>query len=121
MERHGIRREEATYFLPPYEWYNEKIVEWCGEAGLTLVNYTPGTLSHADYTFPGNEGRYVPSDAILESILSREASSPAGLRGFLLLTHIGTDPRRADKFHDRLDQLVSILLKKGYEFRRLGG
>ncbi len=120
MEKFGIRREEAPYFLPPYEWYNEKIASWCAEVGVTLVNYTRGTLSHADYTFPGGEGRYVPSDSIFQSILTQERTAPDGLRGFLLLTHIGTDPRRTDKFYDRLDRLVALLSEKGYTFRRLG-
>ena len=121
MENHGIQRHEAPYFLPPYEWYNETIAEWCAEAGLTLVNFTPGTLSNADYTVPGGDGRYVPSDTIFQRILSYEAGSPAGLGGFLLLSHVGTDPRRVDKFYDRLDRLVTVLKGRGYEFRRLGG
>ena len=120
MEKHGIRRQEAPYFLPPYEWYNGTIAGWCAEAGLTLVNFTPGTLSNADYTFPGGEGRYVPSDTIFQRILACEEGSSAGLRGFLLLTHIGTDPRRVDKFYDRLDRLVTLLKARGYEFARLG-
>jgi hypothetical protein len=120
MEKHGIRKEDAPYFLPPFEWYNEKVVEWCAEAGLTLVNFTPGTLANADYTLPRGEGRYVSSDSILESILSRETNSPTGLRGFFLLTHIGSDPCRTDKFYNHLEKLVTILRERGYEFRRLG-
>jgi peptidoglycan/xylan/chitin deacetylase (PgdA/CDA1 family) len=88
---------------------------------LTLVNFTPGTLSNADYTVPGGDGRYVPSDTIFQRVLSYEAGAPGGLKGFLLLTHIGTDPRRVDKFYDRLDRLVTVLKGRGYEFRRLGG
>jgi len=118
MEKHGIRREEAQVFLPPFEWYNETVSGWCAEAGVTLVNFTPGTRSNADYTVPGGEGRYVSSDTIFQSIVSKEAGSPAGLRGFLLLTHIGTDPRRPDKFYDHLERLVSVLSGRGYTFRR---
>ncbi len=120
MEEHGIRREDASVFLPPFEWYNDTISRWCAEAGVRLVNYTPGTLSTADYTVPSGEGRYVPSEAIYQSILAKEASSPSGLRGFLLLTHIGTDPRRTDKFYNRLERLLAVLIQKGYTFRLLG-
>jgi peptidoglycan/xylan/chitin deacetylase (PgdA/CDA1 family) len=120
MEKHGIRKEDALYFLPPFEWYNERIAEWCAEAGLALVNFTPGTLSNADYTVPEGEGRYVSSDSIFRSILSREANSSSGLRGFFLLTHIGSDPRRTDKFSTHLERLVTVLQERGYLFRRLG-
>ena len=121
MERLGIRREDAPLFLPPYEWYNDTISRWCGEAGLALVNFTPGTSSNADYTYPGGEGGYVSSDTIFQRILRYEKESPAGLKGFLLLTHIGADRRRADPFYDRLGSLIRVLKGRGYRFGRLGG
>jgi peptidoglycan/xylan/chitin deacetylase (PgdA/CDA1 family) len=79
MARFGIEWKEAPYFLPPYEWYNRQIAEWTDEIGLTLVNYTPGTRSHADYTTPDMGERYVPTDLIVRSILEYEAENPAGL------------------------------------------
>jgi len=121
MERLGIRREHAPLFLPPYEWYNDTISRWCGEAGLALVNFTPGTSSNADYTYPGGEGGYVSSDTIFQRILRYEKESPSGLKGFLLLTHIGADRRRADPFYDRLGSLIRVLKGRGYRFGRLGG
>jgi peptidoglycan/xylan/chitin deacetylase (PgdA/CDA1 family) len=41
IERFGIPRRQIRYFLPPYEYYNQEIVDWAKELGLTLVNYTP--------------------------------------------------------------------------------
>lgn len=35
------------------------------------------------------------------------------LNGFLLLTHIGTDPERADKFYNQLDSLINELKRRG--------
>jgi peptidoglycan/xylan/chitin deacetylase (PgdA/CDA1 family) len=52
MHGDGINTFKTKYFLPPYEWYNDSIAAWTKELGLQLVNYTPGTLSHADYTTP---------------------------------------------------------------------
>ena len=52
MQLFGIARKEAKYFLPPYEWYNNQISKWCRQMGIQLINYTPGTLSHTDYTTP---------------------------------------------------------------------
>jgi endoglucanase len=119
MERFGIRKGDAPYFMPPYEWYNSTVSRWCNDAGLTLVNFTPGTGSNADYTFPGPGQRYVSSDSIFERILKYEEASPAGLNGFILLMHIGADPRRPDKFTDRLDDLLTTLKRRGYRFSRL--
>ncbi|WP_461490517.1 polysaccharide deacetylase family protein [Pontibacter sp. HJ8] len=119
MAAFGIRKSDAPYFLPPYEWYNRRIVDWTGQEGLQLVNFTPGTRSAADYTWPEMGTRYVSSETILQSILQYEAKDPHGLNGFMLLLHIGTDPRREDKFYHRLDELLTQLEKKGYRFVRV--
>ena len=119
IERFGIRKKDAQYFMPPYEWYNAQISTWTTEHGLTLVNFTPGTRSNADYTTPDMENRYVSSDTILLSILAYEQQDPHGLNGFLLLLHIGTDPARTDKMYHRLDTLLTALRKRGYHFERI--
>ena len=117
MGRFGINAASAPYFMPPFEWYNDSISSWARKAGLTLVNFTPGTSSNADYTTPDMGGRYVPSDSILGRILSYERADPLGLNGFILLLHIGTDPRRPDPMYARLDELLAELTKRGYQFR----
>ncbi len=119
MARFGIQRAEAQYFLPPYEWYNAQISEWTAGYGLTLINFTPGTRSNADYTTPDMGDRYVSSAAILQSILTYERRSPHGLNGFLLLIHVGTSPERTDKLYRRLDALISALRERGYRFERV--
>ena len=121
MESVGVPAAEAAYFMPAYEWYNDSIAAWCRGRGMTLVNFTPGTSSNADYTTPDMEARYVSSDSILARILRYEAQSSCGLNGFLLLTHIGTSPARHDKFYLRLDSLITHLKREGYHFQRLGG
>ena len=119
MERFGISKDSARYFLPPYEWYNEAISNWCRNAGLRLLNFTPGTYSNADWTHPGMGGQYLKSDSIYRRILRFESTHSSGLNGFLLLTHFGTDPRRPDKFCLRLDALLTELERRGYSFKRL--
>ena len=115
MEKFGIKKKDALYFLPPYEWYNDTIAAWTKEMGLQLVNFTPGTRSSADYTTPSMKN-YRASDDIYSSILSCEARSP-GLNGFLLLIHIGTDPARTDKFYHMLPEVLKTLKLKGYQFQ----
>src|SRR5579875_3445260 len=90
MQSCGIYKPQAHYFLPPYEWYNDTIAAWTKDMGLQLINYTPGTLSHADYTTPEDKN-YRSSPAIYGSIINYENKSACGLNGFMLLMHIGTD------------------------------
>jgi endoglucanase len=119
MKRFGIQRNEARYFLPAFEWYNDTIAAWTKELGLVLVNFTPGTYSNADWTHPELGKQYLSSDTIYARILRFEESRSDGLNGFLLLTHIGTDSRRKDKFYSRLDQLLTTLKSRGYRFTLL--
>lgn len=121
MASHGIRSSDAPYFIPPYEWYNSLITKWTNELDFQLVNFTPGTRSTADYTYPEMEGRYVSSGEIYRSIIDHEKKDPCGLNGFILLIHIGTDPRRTDKFYDKLDTLLTVLEEKGYTFVTITG
>jgi len=114
----GVNTLQKNYFLPPYEWYNDSIAEWTSALGLQLINNTPGTLSHADYTTT-NDKNYRSSDLIYNSILDYEKSHPAGLNGFILLMHIGAGPNRSDKFYKHLPGLIKYLKAKGYKFQRV--
>lgn len=119
MAAFDIKKSDAVLFLPPFEWYNTTIARWTRQWGLHLINFTPGTRSTTDYTYPEMGDRYVPSDEIYSSIVNYESTDPNGLNGFILLIHIGTDPRRTDKFYDSLDRLINELKNKGYLFVRI--
>lgn len=116
MYGHSINTLKLKYFLPPYEWYNDSIATWTKQLGLQLINYTPGTLSHADYT-TSKDKNYRSSETIYKSIINYEKSKPAGLNGFILLMHIGAGPDRTDKFYTRLPELIKYLKQKGYQFQ----
>ena len=118
LEAAGVKTENIQLFLPPYEWYNDSIASWTKEMGLQLINYTPGTRSHADYTTPADRN-YHSSEEIYQSIINYEKGKPAGLNGFLLLMHIGADTMRTDKFYYQLPQLIKYLKAKGYQFQRV--
>jgi len=119
MKKFGILKKDARWYMPPYEWYNRTIAAWTAERGLILVNFSPGTRSNADYTYPEMGDRYVPSEAITRSILEYEEKK--GMNGFILLIHPGTDPRRNDKYYLHLDSVLTILENKGYGFGRIDG
>jgi peptidoglycan/xylan/chitin deacetylase (PgdA/CDA1 family) len=118
IKKYGVKRSAIKYFIPPYEWYNDTIAAWTKEMKMQLINYSPGTKSTADYTWPELKN-YRSSDEIFQSIIDKEKTDENGLNGFILLVHIGTDPRRTDKFYNRLDELVTELKKRGYTFTSL--
>jgi endoglucanase len=118
MRLSGIKKEDAPFFLPPYEWYNDSISAWSLLMGLQVVNFTHGTLSHTDYTLPGTPA-YRSSIAIINSILEYESTEPPGLNGFILLSHIGTASERIDKFYLHLEELIRELQKRGYQFKKI--
>lgn len=118
MEKIGIKKKVTEYYLPPYEWYNSTIASWTDSLELQLINMTYGTLSHADYTTP-EMSNYRDSDEIFENIIEYESKNQNGLNGFMLLIHIGTDPKRTDKFYLKLEQLITEIRSKQYEFVRV--
>ncbi len=117
LAQFGIKPQQARYFMPPFEWYNQSIVDWTQQLGLTLVNYTGGTSSNADYTTP-NMANYKSSEQIFRNILQYEVSQDNGLNGFILLSHIGVSPERTDKFYHKLEELIQFLKIKGYSFAK---
>jgi peptidoglycan/xylan/chitin deacetylase (PgdA/CDA1 family) len=119
LKTFGISPKKAAYFLPPYEWYNQSIVDWVSQMGLTTINFTPGIRTNADYTTP-DMPNYRSSDIIMNDLKHFESNDPKGLSGTLVLIHLGTSPLRTDKFYDRLDELLGFLKKKGYWFVKLG-
>lgn len=116
MKKYGISKGQAGFFMPPYEWYNDTIAAWTKDMGLQLIDFTPGTRSTTDYTTPDMKN-YRSSEEIYNSIINYEQLKPAGLNGFILLVHIGTDLKRTDKFYHRLPQLIKHLKTKGYQFQ----
>lgn len=118
MKKFGIIKKDALYFLPPFEWYNDTIASWTHQQGLQLINYSPGTISHADYTWPELKN-YKSSEDILASIRKYATNSKQGLNGFILLIHIGVDPKRTDKLYNYLPQLIQWLQQKGYHAKRV--
>lgn len=107
---------DHEYFLPPYEWYNDSIAQWTQALGMQLINFTPGTFSTSDYTWPGLKN-YRNNETIFKSIKDAVTMKETGLNGFLLLFHVGVDPRRKEPFYRRLTDLIAYLTAKGYVFK----
>ena len=113
MARFGISKQKAPFFIPPYEYYNSTVNAWARQAGLQIVNFTPGTGTNADYTTPDMKN-YRSSKELYRRLMTYERQHT--LNGHFLLVHFGTSPLRTDKFYLRLPQIIKELRRRGYEF-----
>ena len=118
LKKFGIAHSNSEWFMPPYEWYNNIIVDWARAMGISVVNFTPGIRTNADYTTP-DMSNYVSSDDILRSVFQFEKENSHGLNGCVILIHPGTDSARKDKFYKLLPEIISRLKTMGYDFKRL--
>lgn len=119
LERFGISKKDARFFVPPYEHYTQEISDWTAEEGMVLINYTPGTRSHADY-MQDDDPKYINSEQMVKSVLDFESKSPEGMNGFMLLMHIGAGPGRTrDHLYRHLGGLMDELQSRGYQFVRV--
>lgn len=116
LERFGIDADKLTYYLPPYEWYNQKSVSLVKQLGQLTVNFTPRIPTAADYTTPDMKN-YRSSSELIQSLYDYEKKH--GLNGSIILIHPGTHNDRTDKLYNRLDEMMRYLKKKNYSFKRL--
>lgn len=115
LRKASIEYKDAPVYIPPYEYYNKEISAWAKNMGIQVINYTPGTMSNADYTTPDMGQKYRSSKFIYNKIM--EVEKKEGLNGHLMLIHFGTDDRRTDKFYNGyLDKMIKTLKRKGYTF-----
>lgn len=110
----GIERADHQLFMAPYEWYNQSISKWCKQEGLTLLNFSPGLITQADYTVPDDKN-YRSTMEIVGKTLQNARNG--ALNGAFLLIHVGSSPYRTNKLYWELDTLLTELEKMGYQFQ----
>ena len=103
-------------FIPPYEWYNARHVQWARDLDCVLFNFTPGSGSHRDWA-PEGHRVFRPSAEILSDILACEERDSDGLNGHLLLLHLGSE--RRDKMDTFLAPLIDEVHDRRYDFLRV--
>ncbi|MDR0540656.1 MAG: polysaccharide deacetylase family protein [Dysgonamonadaceae bacterium] len=116
LEKYGIDLSKVSYFLPPYEYYNKENVRLIESLGQTVINYTPGLRTAADYTTP-DMPNYKSAQELIDQLYAYEAEN--GLNGSIILIHPGTQDIRTDKLYLRLNEIIRYLTAKGYAFERL--
>ena len=116
LEKYGIAISKVRYFLPPYEYYNKESVLLIESQGQTVINFTSGLRTAADYTTP-DMPNYKSSQELIDQLFAFEEEH--GLNGGIILIHPGTEDSRTDKLYLRLDEIIKRLKKKGYTLERL--
>ena len=114
MADFGIEQKDAPYFIPPYEHYNERVSAWARQLDLSIINFTPGTGTNADYTIPSMGKSYRSSKELYNRLMNFEKNKE--LNGHFLMIHFGTHPERTDKFYKLLPQIIRTLKHRGYRF-----
>jgi hypothetical protein len=115
MKKFGVIYKQPKYFIPPYEWWNDSISTWSAAKQMTLFSFTPGTSTNADYTYPELGKQYKTSVEIFSQVQLLQNTRPGKLNGMIILLHVGTDPRRTDKFYKQLPAFISFLQKNKYQ------
>jgi peptidoglycan/xylan/chitin deacetylase (PgdA/CDA1 family) len=118
MEHAGVATQQVHCFIPPYEWWNDSVATWANWRGMQLCSFTPGTFTNADYTWPEMGKAYRSSNELLNK-LKTLAHNTNQFNGSILLVHAGTDPRRKDKLYKHLTEIIQLLKKQGYTFKRI--
>ena len=117
LQRIGVSKKDAPYFLPPYEWYNSQNISAIRKMGIVPINFSIGLLTSDDYTTPDMGTRYKSSQQLVDLIFEYEQKY--SLDGCFMLVHPGTSPLRQDKLYNRLDEIITKLKSLGYTFSRL--
>jgi peptidoglycan/xylan/chitin deacetylase (PgdA/CDA1 family) len=113
LKKFGIKSEDARWFLPPYEYYNSDHVKWLENAGMKVMNLTPGSATSADYT-TADMPNYKTSQTLINALMAFEER--VGLNGAIILIHPGIESGRPDPLYHRLGEIIKTLKKKGYTF-----
>jgi hypothetical protein len=114
----GIERPGLRFFLPNIEQQTSAVAARARKLGLTMIAESPGTLAYANAAAEGTPA-FASSQAIVQSILEREAQDKNGLNGCLLVFQFHSGSRRADKFHTQFGKLIDMLSERGYKFVRV--
>lgn len=116
LEKFGVSKENSSWFLPPYEYYNRESVQLTESLGYKVLNYTPGTATPADYTTPSMKS-YKSSQQLIDKLYAFEKQN--GLNGAIILIHPGVAEERADRLYNRLGEIIEELKLRGYSFKSL--
>ena len=121
----GTQRHQDTIESFTLVDANTATVVFSQDVGKDFGPYGPfHTTYRLDFTAIAAPGTYYlqvgsvrsPLFEISHELYRGTADFALRYNGFILLIHLGTDPRRKDAFYDQLDTLLHTLKDKGYHF-----
>jgi len=116
LEALGLKKNEFSWMIPPYEHYNKETAGWLMELGYNLVNPTPGITTSMDWMGEDSPA-YQSAVSQIENIWKYEREHSCGLNGVVILFHAMNYPCRTDedRVYTYLGEVIDSLLEKGYE------
>jgi peptidoglycan/xylan/chitin deacetylase (PgdA/CDA1 family) len=118
MEETDIDINKWQLFIPPYEWWNDSVATWTQWKEMQLFSFTPGTFTNADYTWPEMGKQYKSNEFLMDKI-KELIQQGEKLNGSMVLIHVGTDPRRKEKFYHQLPSIIDLLQKNQFKIKRV--
>ncbi|MEE8319574.1 MAG: polysaccharide deacetylase family protein [bacterium] len=111
-------KDMVPMWRAPYGEHNSQIRKWALDAGFRHVSWTydPDTrmsLDTLDWVADKDSGLYLSSEQIVDKILSFDRKTEQGLKGGIILLHLGSE-RIEDPFFPNLASLLDELEGRGY-------
>ncbi len=108
----------AKFWRAPYGEVNDMLIQWASEKGYTHIGWTrseQGSLDTLDWIADKKHSKYLSPDQMMQEILSFEKKDLHGLRGGIILMHLGAQRIEADQAYQRLPDLLDDFLNLHYQ------
>lgn len=116
LARFGIRAENISFTIPPFEWCSKNHAHAYRRLGILPINPTPGIETYRDYTTP-DLPYYWSAERMVRQLFDYEKTH--NLNGAIIIFHLGTEEARTDKLYHHLPAILDTLQGRGYTFCRL--
>lgn len=111
LARFGVTVDSIPFALPPFEWCNRSQAHVYRSVGIAPINPSPEIETYRDYTTP-DMPYYWTAERMLTQLFDCEREH--GLRGAIIIIHLGTQDARPDKLYNHLPAIFDTLTARGY-------
>ncbi len=108
-------KDLAPYWRAPFGEFNGQILRWAAASGYRHVYWTP-RLDTLDWVASPEDPLFKSPSQILDAVRRQAAREPEGLSGGILLMHLGSERRSADRLDAVLPEMIADLKGRGYSF-----
>ncbi len=101
------------YWRAPYGEYNQEILTWAAEVGYLHIRWTSDFDTY-DWVVDESSKLYRTPEQIYEHFISVDDEHPNGLKGVIVLMHLGSH-RNGNHVFEALPKLIETIRARGYE------